>query len=162
MRKLLVIAALVLILIPIVSGLGVTPTRKGFEFEPEKIAKGSFTVMNSEQKDVVLEITTREEIADYIKVEASQVELKGGASKEISYELRMPASFEKPGLHVGEIVITRLASKGVEEGAFLDNIVSVVTQVRLRVPYPGLYAEGRLDITEANVNETVTFILPIS
>ncbi len=163
MKKLAILLTIALLLVPLVSGLGITPTRKAFEFEPDKVLRGGFTILNSEAKNIEFSITTRGELGQYIMPSQTTLELKtGDASKEVSYEIKLPSSFETPGMHTGEIIVTSLPSKSTEEGAFIDNIVSVVTEVRLRVPYPGIYAEGRLDILDANVNETVKFILPIS
>ncbi len=142
--------------------LELSPTRNVIDFAPSKTVTGSFTVTNNADTDMQVVITARGDLAPSIKLFNFLDTIPGGEKKAYTYEVLMPASFDKPGLHEGEIVVTSAPPKDEESGAYLGTAVTLVTQVRVRVPYPGTYAESRLDINAGSVNETVHFILPLS
>ena len=145
-----------------VYSLGVATTRKTFDFEPNAKFTGSFIVLNDENKDLRVFISTRGEVAQYVTLHDSIVTFKPDESqKTLNYELSLPASFEKPGTHIGGIVVTEIPKGAEQGGAFVGTTIAVVSEIKVRVPYPGKYAETKLEISEANVNQTVTFIAPV-
>ncbi|MEK6967819.1 MAG: hypothetical protein AABX51_04265 [Nanoarchaeota archaeon] len=161
--RVIIIAAMLLMLAGSAYALEITPTRKIFDFEPGKAIEGSFTVIKGENQGMKLAISARGELADYIKLKDFVVDLSEKESeKEFSYTIQLPSSFDKPGTHEGEIVVVGVPQQNVDLGTYVGTSITLATKIRVMVPYPGLYAEGRLDVTEANVNESVTFILPVS
>ncbi len=160
--KFIALLVISLVLIPCALGLGITPTSRAYDFEPNAVIRGSISIINSDERDGQMVITTQGAIAQYIFLREALVDMKAKETREIEYQIRMPSAFEKPGVQAGQIVVTRLPSKDANEGAFVGSAVSISTDVKVRVPYPGKYAETRLDISEANTNQTVTFILPVA
>ena len=145
-----------------VYSLGIVTTRENFDFEPNAKFSGSFTVLNDENKDLRIFISAREEVAQYITLHDVIVTFKAEESqKSFIYELNLPTSFEKPGTHIGEIVVREIPKGAEQGGTFVGTTVAVVSEVKVRVPYPGKYAETKLEISKANVNEIVTFIVPV-
>lgn len=166
--KLRVSSISILILISIillsnnVYSLGIATTRKTFDFEPNAKLQGTFIIVNNEQKDLRVFISARGEIAQYVTLHDAIVTFKPEESqKSFNYDLNLPASFDKPGTHTGEIVVTEIPKGAEEGGTFIGTTLAVVSEIKIRVPYPGKYAETKLEVSEANVNETVTFIVPV-
>ena len=160
------IVILILILAILLSNnvysLGVATTRKTFDFEPSAKMQGSFIVLNDEGKDLRVFISVRGEVAQYVTLHDSIVTFKQEESqKSFAYDLNLPASFDKPGAHTGEIVIMEIPLGAEAGGAFVGTTIAVVSEIIVRVPYPGKYAETKLEVSEANVNETVSFIVPV-
>ena len=159
----LIVLAIILLLLPTVHSLGISPTKQVYDFEPGKKITGSFTVVNSENKEIRLFIVASGEVAKYVTLHNKIVELKETeGSKSFTYEITLPNEFDKPGLHEGEIQVLEVPKDAEEEGAFMGTAIGISTIIKVRVPYPGKYAETRLDVSEANVNESVTFVLPVT
>ena len=158
--KIICCLVLALLLASAVGALDITPTKKIYDFEPGQKIKGSFTVLNSEKKDMRLVLSTRGDASKYITLYDFIVDLKEDeSSKEFQYEITMPTSFDKPGAHEAEIVVISQPANSDTNGAYVGTSIALATLIRIRVPYPGLYAETRLDVSEAGPNEAVKFIL---
>ena len=161
--KLFIVFMLILLLISTVSAFEITPTRKIYDFEAGKQVQGSFTIIKNENQAMKVAISTRGELADKIKLKDFVVDLPSGAlSKEFSYAIEMPSAFDKPGLHEGEIVVVGVPDEKEQKGAFVGTSITLSTKIRVRVPYPGKYAETALDVQPGNVNEQVTFVMPVT
>ncbi len=154
---------MIVILAPATLALGISPTRNIIDFNPSQTITGKITLLNSNHKDTTILMTVSGDIAKYIKSNESLITLKASEnSKDFIYQINLPSSFDKPGFHDAEIIATEIPSNANQPGASIGTMVSVSMQVRVRVPYPGKYAETRLDVSEANVNESVMFVLPVT
>ncbi|MFH1133551.1 MAG: hypothetical protein V1735_03610 [Nanoarchaeota archaeon] len=160
--SLALLALVLLVISPAVLGLGVSPGRKTIEFVPDGKEAVAITVSNNEHKDMKLVISARGELAQYVTLSAVLLDFtKEETSKTFSYKVAMPHNFTSPGIHNGEIVIQEVPQEKGEEGTFMGATLSVVTELRVRVPYPGKYAEAGLEISGARVNEPTGFIVPV-
>ena len=161
MSKNLIFLLLAVILVCQVSALGVTPARTTIDFEPGLKRVVSFDVLNSEGKDLNLVIASQGDLKDYISLSESFVSLSSGeGSKTLTYSLSLPNKLE-PGLHTGEIVILELPSGGETSEAYVRATLAVITQVYVYVPYPGKYAESKMNIINADQGGDVVFIFPV-
>ena len=150
-------------LIPINAGaIGVTPGRTTVDFEPNLEKTVTFTIINNERKEFTAFVYAEEELKDYITSEKNIVEFKEtDESKPFTYTFRLPEKIEKAGDHWGKIVVMEMPA-GVKEGEQLVMATTaVIHQLRVKVPYPGKYAELDLAIHEAEPNETVTFFVKV-
>ena len=153
---------MLLLLLPAVHSLGISPGRRTVDFEPGQSHEIPFTVSNNEQKDMRLVISARGELAQYITLSHALVDFtEEDTSKAFSYRISLPDKLDRPGVHSAEIVVMEVPSEKGGDGTFVGATVSVVTELRVRVPYKGKYAEIRLDVSEAKVGETTTFIVPV-
>lgn len=161
LNKFLLFLFVFLFLFVEVNALGVTPARRTIDFSPSLNQKNSFTIVNPENRNLDLNINVRGEIAQYIQLETKKISLSSEESSVVVfYTLNLPEELT-PGTNIGEIVISEAASEATGEN-FIGATLSVVTQVYVYVPYPGRYADARMNILNADANNDVTFIFPIA
>ena len=102
------------------------------------------------------------ELSQYIALHQLLIDFNAEDSeKEFTYDYKLPEKLEKPGSYQTQIIAQELPKEAEKEGTFIGATPAVATQLIVKVPYPGKYAEIRLDISESRVNETTTFIIPI-
>ncbi len=144
-----------------VVALGVSPARNTLDFSSGSNNKYVFKIINSEAKDMNLEISARGDLVDYINLNKRMVNIISGDEMiEIGYHLNLPDSLS-PGLHVGEIVISE-PSQDLDDGVnFVGATLAVVTQIHVYVPYPGKYADAKLNIINAEVGGEAIFVIPV-
>ena len=149
MRKLAIWIILMLLLIGTVSALGITPGRINLNFEPGAEHIVSVKVINSEKKAGDISITAEGELSKYIEISEARISFAANEEEKIiTYKLRLPERFDKPGLKEGKLVISQLPEE-INGELVIGALVSVVSQLRVQVPYPDKYAEAEFD---ANVN----------
>lgn len=149
------------LLVSNVSALGVTPARTTIDFEPGLKRTVSFSVVNSEHKDMTLIISPQGDLNASISLKENSVSMSSGEeSKQLSYEVNLPNKLS-PGLHVAEVVILQLPEKSKTSEAYIGAALAVVTQLYVYVPFPGKYAEADLNIVNAGQGEEAVFIIPI-
>src|SRR3989344_3857673 len=143
-----------ILLINGVFALGITPARTTINFAPGLEQDVSFTIVNSEHKDINLVVYAAGELNQSVFISESLLEMKANdEAKEIKYKVELPLEL-KPGLNTAEIVVLEVHS-GV---AGIGGVVGVATQLHVLVPYPGKYAEAELNIISG---EEVTFVIPV-
>lgn len=153
---------IVLSILPNVLAIGITPGRTTIDFSPNAHDSIKFKVINSEHKDMKVVMRIEGELAQYITLPQLIFDLNSNEeSKEFSYEYTLPSKIETPGSHEAQIIAQELPKDAEKTGAFVGATPAVATQLLVKVPYPGKYAEIRLDISEARVNETTKFIIPV-
>lgn len=144
-----------------VSALGITPARTTIDLDQEKEIERSFTILNSENKEMNLVIYAQGDLADKIYLSENSFSVSPTeSSKKISFKVKIGENLS-PGLNSGEIVVMNLPKGGETSEAFVGAVVAVIHQVHIYVKYPGKYAEANLNIVDANQNEEVVFIMPV-
>ena len=160
--KNLIVFVLLIFLVGSVSALGITPARTTVDFEPGLRKTVSFSVVNSEGKDMDLIIYPKGELNASISLKENSVTMSSEEqSKQLSYEIILPNKLS-PGLHIAEVVVLQLPEKSKTSEAYVGAALAVVTQLYVHVPYPGKYAEAGLNIVNAEQGEDAVFIIPIS
>ncbi len=140
--------------------IGITPARTTINFESGLTKEISFTILNSEHKDMSVVFTLQGELAEYIVLEQQYAEFSAGEeSKSFVYKITLPSSLKKPGKHEGEIVALEMSKDIKEKGTFIGATVSVVTQLYVNVPYPNKYAEAEIQAIGSE-GKTV-FVIPV-
>jgi copper chaperone CopZ len=152
----------VLALVPVnVEAIGVTPGRTTVDFEPNLEREVTFTIVNNEHKDFTAFVYAEGDLKDYITSEKNLVEFREtDESKPFTFRFRLPEKIEKPGDHWAKITVMEMPEEGEGEQIIMAT-TAVVHQLRVKVPYPGKYAELDLAIHEAEPNETMTFFVKI-
>lgn len=142
--------------------IGVTPGRKTVDFEPNLEGEVTFRILNNERKEFNAFVYAEGDLKDYITSEKNIVEFsETDDSKPFTYRFGLPENIEKPGDHWGRIVVMEMPA-GMKEGEqVVMATTAVIHQLRLKVPYPGKYADLDLAIHEAEPNETVTFFVKV-
>jgi len=152
------VALTIFILIANVSALGVTPGRKIIDFSSAQEKEGSFKIINSENRQLNLQISVKGDLASSFVIAEQSLSIEAGQEKDVSYKINLPADLS-PGTHVQEITILERADN--QEGS-ISAFVGVVTQVYVKVPYPGKYAEAELNIESAELAQEVSFAIAVS
>ena len=159
----LFLTVLSILIIKDVNALGISPGTKTIDFEPNLDTDVTLTVFNNEHKDFTAAIFTRGELKDYVELKEDRIKLSAEDNeKSFNYIIKLPESLEKPGMHQADIVVREIAE--TEEGGdiVIGALVAVVSQLNVRVPFPGKYATANLDILSAKPNEEVKFFIRVS
>jgi len=144
------------------SAIGIAPGRTTVNFEPGMHQEIAFRVENNEHKDMKVLFRVEGELAQYVKLKELLVDFSAGEeSKMFSYIIDLPQSFDKPGDHEANVIAQELPKDLKAQGTYVGATAAVATNLLVKVPYPGKYAEIRLDISEAQVNGTTVFIIPV-
>ena len=141
--------------------IGISPIRKVVDFEPGA-QELSVTISNQQERAIKAVVYARGDLAQYIGIKDSLLTVQPGGQAQAGYVLTLPESFDRPGVHKGEIVAMEYPeSFGTGKQSVVSASASVVSELWVRVPYPGKYAEGALHIESKNVGENVQFIVTL-
>jgi hypothetical protein len=140
-----------------VYAIGINPSRIIIDFEPNLQKTLTFNVINNEDKQVDVEIYVRGDLKDYVTLKQTKATLASGEIKSFSYEIKLPSTLEKPGIHDTRIGAVEAAPIPVGGGAQVGARVGVEMQVWVQVPYPGKYASISLDAPNVKVGDVVNF-----
>ncbi len=150
----------IVIFIQNILAIGITPGRTTINFEPGLHQDISFSILNTEHKEMGVVFVVRGDLNESITLTKAFAEFSSSEeSKQFSYSINLPQKIEKPGLYKTEIVAIELPKNIKEEGTFVGATVGVITQLYVYVPYPDKYIEAELNIIAEE--EKVNFILPL-
>ena len=159
----LFLIVLSILIIKDVTALGISPGKKTINFEPNLEKVITLTVFNNEHKDFTATIFTRGELGKYI--ELGQTELKFSSEegeKSFNYKIKSPEKIDRPGSHQAEIVVREISATEEGEDIIIGALIAVVSQLEVKVPFPGKYVVANLDIVNAKPNEEVKFFIRVS
>jgi hypothetical protein len=161
-NKILIFGVLfLLILIPNISALGITPGRTTVDFSPNLEREIEFTLLNSEKKDMNVAFTIEGDLANFIELNSDVIQFNANEdSKKFSYKLKLPSNLS-PGLHKTNIIAVELPPDIENQKTIVRATISVVTQVYVYVPYPGKYIDATFNIVNDEENNKVLFYIPV-
>ncbi|MCA9485292.1 MAG: hypothetical protein KC506_00430 [Nanoarchaeota archaeon] len=136
------------------SSYGVSPAIYDVDFEPGLEREFNFKFYRDDPS-VNLEIYSREELTEFVEFTPAVLE---NGEQDVVVMLRLPQELDRPGAHRLLIGARPVISPG--EGG-VGIVASVNGVINVRVPYPGQYAETRLTVDNANVNEEIRYKLVI-
>lgn len=159
--KLGIIVILIILLSNLVTAIGISPGQVKIDFEPNLEQKIKLNIINNEHKNVKIAVYPRGELSNYITLNEELTFSQDQETKEIIYKLKLPENLEKPGIHKEDIVAIEIAEGSNIDGAVIGVTQSVISQLKVRVPYPGKYAEAFLEVLSGENNQ-LKFIVPVS
>jgi hypothetical protein len=129
---------LLLIIMPEISALGVSPSRVSMNFEPNFEYEGEACF--SPQGITRLKIEPNGETGQYLTIKGTDEngEIDAAVNNCISYKLKLPERFDKPGLKQGGISALEISD---ESYGNVQVRVRIHHQIWVFVPYPGKYLE---------------------
>ncbi len=147
------------------AAIGLTPGRTTIDFEPNMEKTVTFTIINNEHKNFNALVYAEGDLKDYVALGKNIVEFKEtDNTKEFSYAVKLPDKIDKPGDHWAKIIVMEMPP-GTEaeklEGQFVIATTAVVHQLRVKVPYPGKYADLDMVVQEAEPGQTATFFVKL-
>ena len=144
------------------SAIGVTPIRKVVDYEPGKELDLSVKVRNDAERDIKAVTYARGELQSQIAIVDSLVSVEKGSEAIIRYKLSLPAAFEQPGTHKTDLVVMEYPEDfGTANAATATATASVVSELWVRVPYPGKYAEAKVFIAAGKPKEKTVFAVSV-
>jgi len=160
MRKHITISVFILLLIfPVAFGIGVSPARKIVDFEASLKEEFELTLRNDGIKDIAVKLSSNSE---YVTFREEIIQLSASSEITTMYTLNLPNEILKPGIHKYDIQIKEfLSSYGAGSDTTIAASASVISELWIRVPYPGIYAEGKLYIDSKNISDPVRFTIGI-
>lgn len=161
-KKLLWISIVLLIVLSIdVLGIGITPGTNTLDFTPNQEQEFSFRVLNNDGKDMKVLLYVQGELNNSVALYNSLVDFKSSeAEKEFKYKVKMPAEIKEPGRHEVDIIAMEIP-ENINGNTFIGATTAVMLRIYVDVPYPGKYAKATLDVSEAQVNENVVFVVNV-
>jgi len=152
------ILAVFIFMLSSVYALGVTPARTTIDFERNLVQTIEYEVLTGDT-ETNLVIAAQGDLAEFISIPLSMVNVPAAqGSVGLSYSINLPNSME-PGLSEGEVVILELPSGGQTSKANVRATLAVVTQLHVYVPYPGKYANARMNVISRPGG--ATFVFPV-
>lgn len=159
-NNLIIFGILILLILPSVSSLGITPGRTTLDYEPGLEIIIPISVINNEHKNMEVVLNIQGELKDFIFISEGKLDfMPSEGSKQFNYKIKMPNNLE-PGLHKAEIMALEIA-KPSGEGTYVGATIAVITQLYIYVPCPGKCIDAELEILDAEQNGTATFIVPV-
>ncbi|MFH1326982.1 MAG: hypothetical protein ABIH59_02545 [archaeon] len=150
---------LVLISLQSVSAIGITPGRTSINFEPGLHKEVSFSIINSEKKDMSVVFVVRGNLSESVTLSQTYTEiLSSEESKSFTYSIDLPQGVDKPGKYEIEIVALEMPKDIEQIGAFVGATVAVITQLHVYVPYPDKYVEAEVNVIKSEGK--INFVVP--
>lgn len=162
MKKAIILMLALILLASNVLAIGVSPARTAVDFKPGLEQDISITILNSEHRDVKIEVYT-EDKTNLVSIHDKKFEMKSNeASREIKIKLKLPKEMATPGIYDIDIVAKQLPDEEFPSPLFITTELAVISQIRIKTPYPAKYADvSGMEITNAIANSTANFKIPI-
>ncbi len=162
-NKIITMLVMILLFTPLVQALGITPGRTTLQFEENLEREIKFKVLNSEHKDIRLDIYATGSLAEYIEIPIKDISLNADEdSRELSYIVKLPAEMGEPGLHQAEIVVKEVAGGKRGKDIGVSVVKAVTTQLHVYVPYPGKYISAKLKIVGGKSEGRILFFVALN
>lgn len=159
-KELLLLSLLFLFLVvpKSVFALGGMPAGKLVDFSPGKTLSYDFYVLNNEGKQQVINLRTQvDEGINLVLSESRLVFSEGEEKKMVRATLTLPEKMS-PGEHLEQIIIEE---KGSQQQNIINSLPAVLHTIKVRVPYPGKYLEGVLEVLLKDPDKDVPVALSV-
>jgi|GEM_PF-2269403 len=131
-------------------------------FEPNLKIEKDIIVTNDQNYYFPVEMEIWGNLSEYATLSEYEFTLAPngqlGDLKLLKFTLTLPENFE-PGAHIVAIRATQVAEVGPETPGLVGAIVRVAVGFYVHVPYPGKYLKTSMRIENAEVNQTILFII---
>jgi hypothetical protein len=164
MNKIMFLAGILLVLValPGVKSLGITPGRTTINYEKGLEKEFAFSILNDEHKNMQVLLMVQGELNKSVTLYDSVVDfMPSESSKSLKYRIKLPDEIaDEPGLHTVDVIALEIP-KASDSGTYVGATVAVATQLHVYVPCPGKCIEADLNVLDAEENSTATFIVPV-
>lgn len=159
-KKIILLAIVIILVIPNVLSLGVTPGKITIDFEPNLETTISLTVLNNDQKDFTTLALVEGDMKDYVTLEKTRLDFtKEDGSKTLSYKVKLPGSLDKPGTHQTLIKIRETKEKEENGPITIGTSLEVISLLLINVPYQGKYLKTEMFVSEGGAGEETVFVI---
>lgn len=144
-KKAIMIGLLAVYLASAVFALGVVPSSKEITFEPNSVQEIQLKIKNNNGENFKAVLYADGPLADCIEFSESEIEFSTRDEYKItSYILNLPDELSRQGIISTDIIIRALASTKDSSGSQLSAQLSVVSTLKVAVPYSGKYVDTKL------------------
>lgn len=163
MKRTIIIQVIVLVLLAgSAMGLGVVPSSKDINFEAGKTHEVKLKIKNNQQEAFNAVLYAEGELSQYIEFEDDTIEfLEDDDYKIASYFLKLPDELDKQGIISTDIVIRAFSGSEKSKGSMISAQLSVVSVLRVNVPYEGKYVDTKLFAPRFKAGEKSNFALQV-
>ncbi|MFH1590367.1 MAG: hypothetical protein ABIC95_00415 [archaeon] len=125
-----------------------SPAKASIDFQPGLEQEFTYTIHNTNAgKDIYVDILLAGELAKYCEPGTERINIKRGSSGSITFKIKLPETTN--GLTPGMNIVGINAKEGFpngEGGSTINVLTAIEGWLIVNVPYPGKYAEVRLNI----------------
>jgi hypothetical protein len=156
--KLVFIVIMLALMSNIVLAMGVGPSRQHITFAPGQEIQGELMIVNDKGEEFRAAIYPQGDLTEYITVEPPLVDVSSGEYiKRVRYTIKFPVDAPTPGTHKLELVVRQFPpDTELDEGTVISANLALISQILVKVPYPGKYAEGKLFVSGSEKMDTPT------
>lgn len=138
-----------------VFSIGIAPARSKLDFKIGE-QEGSFRIISEDYPIKVL-ISKEGELSKYIELEKESIIIESTETL-VKYKINLPYDL-LPGERKADLIILKIPKEKSDEVILAT--VALSHKIIVNVPYPGIYAEGKLFITNTEVNQPIFFTFVI-
>lgn len=132
------------------SALGIAPSRQVINYDENEITLQA-RIINNENKDMKIGLYAEGELAEYINIDKKIIKVSSGQSEVVFYyTIKLPSQDKlTPGQIESKILAVELPDESTlaDENTRVSASTAVIQQIWLNVPYPSMYADGKLYIS---------------
>ncbi|MCD4666746.1 hypothetical protein K8R47_02975 [archaeon] len=138
------------------NAIGISPSSLEYNFVPNNKQECDFLIINNvkneELNNLEVMIIVEGDLSEHINLEKTNAILPPNQWTPIKCELEIP-NYLRPGPNEISIIVREISSSV----GIVGTIAGVKMPITIRVPYPGKYLEGTIEIPTVELGETVEF-----
>jgi len=135
--------------------IGVTPAVEVIDFEPGLMEEVKVTILNRPAANMKVLISAQGELDKYITLEPKTIDLASSETeKSFTYKVTLPGELS-PGPHDTRIIMMQVPQL-TSAGTMISGAPTVISKLRVQVPYPGQYAKADLFVSTSNEEAIIT------
>ena len=152
----------ILIILPSVVGLGISPGRTTLDYSAGLEKEIDFSIYNNKNKDMAVQIIVEGDLKNSITLLDRAFEFRVNDSfMHSKYDLILSDELvESPGLHTARIVVLEIPKTFSGETS-VGATVAVASQLYVNVPYPGKYIDADISILNVEEGTTASLLIPL-
>ena len=160
MKKIILFILLVIFLSFNTCAIGVTPAKKVYDFEPGLSDTIEFTIVNSEDRFLYVEMEVIGDLKDYFDLKKTAITLDPKERKTFETTFTLPLNIDlAPGEHRTLILASETIPEVDGETPLVGAVAAIGLPVLVNVPYDGKYLDAVIEVKQAEVNKDVRFII---
>ena len=159
MHKHLLVGIVVLLLLPTVAALSISPPSQTYETSDGLEEAFDFRITSSSDVEENISINVTGELQEYITVESNSIVLEPNERRTLSVNISIPDDVEMNGRKTGNIRVRSLSTEG---SGMITIQTELVASIDVIYPYPGKFVDitqVEIDSPEQGNNASLTYTL---
>lgn len=144
------------LLVDIVYGIGISPSRAIINFEPNVEHKITYTIWNQGDSDTNVRVYVKGNLNESIVIPKESILVPARSTVPFDVTIKLPGSLDVSGTHDNRIGVVE-SSVSLSGETMIGAITGVESQLYINVPYSGKYLEVTLEVGDVIVGEPLEF-----